>query len=530
MSQFLRNLARDTGGNALMMFAAALMPILLMIGSGLDASITYMARNKMQNACDAGALAGRLAMIGTDWTTDAEAEARKFFNFNFPNGTNGVDDAQFTITQDTSDLTKLVGSATGTVPTSIMFIVGYDEIEISVACDAKRDMGHNDVMLVLDMTSSMLNQPSWGGGTSKVELLRNATLGLYRALADDGTTASETRYAFMPFSQTVNVARQLANNDIVRDQFMVAGTTTTKTSTSYDANGVEYTSTYDEFTFTNMKEVNARDSYYNNGTNGAATENAIIQGFRTSGNACIEERPAFGNDYNDGEFVIGTAVTEDDINETPRNANDDDRQIGRYEPQRQEGQYETLGWLWDACVSEAKQFDTYDDEDAFSAAVNEVSAVVDGGTVADIGMLWGVRFSSRDGFLAANNPKEKNDWPVNVHIIFFTDGQMYNTGDHYTAYGIEKFTHRVAGDGVAKAEDIAYTDLVQKHNERFANICTLAKSMGMTIWVVVLDTLENQYYKNCATSSSHYFTSDGSDLEDKFTQIGQGIGNLRLTK
>ena len=67
MKQFLSQLARNTHGNALMLFAAALVPITLMIGSGIDASITYMARNKLQNACDAGALAGRLAMIGYDW-------------------------------------------------------------------------------------------------------------------------------------------------------------------------------------------------------------------------------------------------------------------------------------------------------------------------------------------------------------------------------------------------------------------------------------------------------------------------------
>ena len=520
MNRFLSKLRRDTAGNALMLFAAALIPITIMIGSGVDASVTYNARNKLQNACDAGALAGRLAMIGLDWTSESEAEAHKFFDFNFPTGTNGVDDAQFVIEQDATNPAQVIGVATGTVPTTMMFLFGYDTMDIAVNCDAQRDMGHNDVMLVLDMTSSMLNEPSWGGGTSKVELLRTATGGLYRALEGDESDASETRYAFMPFSQTVNVARQLANNDIVRDQYMVDGDTTTTTETKPDGS----TYTYDTWTFTGMKLVNARDSYYNNGQNGAATENAIIQGFRTSGNACIEERPSYGEDYNNGEFVIGTSVTLEDINEKPRNANDEELQFGRYEAERQEG------WVFDACVSEAKQFDTYADEDAFNTAIDEVTARVNGGTVADIGMLWGVRFSSRDGLLEANNPKEKNDWPVNVHIIFFTDGQMYNTGGHYTAYGIEQYTHRVAGDGVAADAAVNSTDLIAKHNERFANICTLAKSMGMTIWVVVLDTLENDYYKNCATSPSHYYTSDGTDLEDKFTKIGQGIGNLRLTR
>ncbi|ALE16137.1 hypothetical protein AMC99_00834 [Altererythrobacter epoxidivorans] len=507
MNRFLRNLASDTAGNALMMFAAALVPILMMIGSGVDASITYMARSKMQNACDAAVLAGRLAMIGTDFGSDAQSEANKFFNFNFPNGTNGVDDADFDVTQDPDDPAKLLGTASGTVPTTVMFVFGYDQMPISVSCDAKRDMGHNDVMLVLDMTSSMLNEPSWGGGTSKVQLLRDATGGLYRALSDGGASSSVTRYGFVPFSQTVNVARQMKNNDIVRKQYMVDGNFN---------RGV--------WRFSGMKEVSPRDSWWNNGHNGASANNAIIQGFRTSGEGCIEERPAWGNDYDDGEFVIGTTVTLNDVNEEPKNGSDEDTQFGRYEPERQEG------WWFEACVSESKQFATYADEDAFNTAVNEVSTRVEGGTVADIGMLWGLRLASRDGMWDGNNPKTLDDWPVNVHLIFFTDGQMYNTGGHYTAYGIEAYTHRVEGDGVARERWMNYTDLVAKHNQRFSNMCTLAKSMGMTIWVVALDTLRNDTYVNCATSASHYYESDGSDLEDKFTEIGQGIGNLRLTK
>ena len=59
MKQFLTKLGRNTQGNALMLLAAGLVPVTLMIGSGLDASITYSARAKLQNACDSGALAGR---------------------------------------------------------------------------------------------------------------------------------------------------------------------------------------------------------------------------------------------------------------------------------------------------------------------------------------------------------------------------------------------------------------------------------------------------------------------------------------
>ena len=51
MLTFFRKISNDTSGNALAIFAAALIPLTIMIGSGLDVSITYMARaDDMMNA------------------------------------------------------------------------------------------------------------------------------------------------------------------------------------------------------------------------------------------------------------------------------------------------------------------------------------------------------------------------------------------------------------------------------------------------------------------------------------------------
>jgi len=514
MGQLLHELRRNIEGNALMLFAAALVPVTIMIGSGVDAAVTYTARNKLQNACDAGALAGRLAMVGQDWTEDAEDEAHKFFDFNFPVGTNGVNDVQFTIEQDADAPSQVIGMATGTVPTTMMFLFGYDSMDISVDCDATRDMGHNDVMLVLDVTSSMLSTPSTGGSATKIDLLREGVMGLYRAL-DDGDTGSVTRFGFVPFSQTVNVARSLSNQDILRNQYFVD----LNMETCAKVKGVTTCTT----TPVGKRLVNANDMSWNNGQNGASNENAIIQGFRTSGEGCIEERPSYGTSYNNGEFTISSTVTLDDINATPRNSTDEARQFGRYEPANQEG------YSWEACVSDAKPFATYDTEDDFETAVSEVTARVEGGTYSDLGMIWGMRFASRDGFLAADNPDDRDGTPINVHLIYFTDGYTYGSNQHYSSFGVERYQNRLLGTGVF-GDAGGYAQTTTNHRERFRNLCTLAKSMGFTVWVVTLDVASNDDHKDCATSTSHFFESDGSDLEDKFTEIGQGIGNLRLTR
>jgi Flp pilus assembly protein TadG len=85
--RFLRSLAKDSRGNALALAAAAIFPIAAMIGSGLDLSRAYTAQSKLQNACDAAALATRRSMAGSIFSDDDRAEGERFFDFNFPSTT-----------------------------------------------------------------------------------------------------------------------------------------------------------------------------------------------------------------------------------------------------------------------------------------------------------------------------------------------------------------------------------------------------------------------------------------------------------
>ena len=212
MIRTLRNLLTDTKGNTLAIFAAALVPLVAMIGSGLDLSFAYMAKAKLQNACDAAVLAGRQSMDGNFWKEANEAEARKFFNFNFPNGTMGAQSVDFTVGKDPEDNAQILGVAKATIPTALMHIFGFDNIPLEANCDAKRDLGHNDVVLVLDVTGSMANAPSSGGGT-KIARLQQGALGLYRALMNE-ENGSITRFGIVPYSHTVNAGASLADSDI----------------------------------------------------------------------------------------------------------------------------------------------------------------------------------------------------------------------------------------------------------------------------------------------------------------------------
>jgi Flp pilus assembly protein TadG len=512
---FLRRLRSDASGNTLAICAAAIIPLAAVIGSALDLSDAYMTRQRLQNACDASVLAARQYMQGTDFNSDVEGEADKFFNFNFPAGTSNVTNLDFTIEQDSAKDTQLNGAASARVPTSLMRIFGYQAIPIQVSCDATRDMGHNDIMLVLDVTGSMADAPS-SGGASKISRLREGAMGLYKALeSDDG---SITRYGILPYWQTVNIARSLKNKDILDDQPFVDWT---KSCSGWSCS---YT--------TKLKTVKANQSSWNIGSGGGAS-GGNREKFRTSGDGCIEERPSVGETFSlTAPFKIGDSITRADVDTVAGNAgNQPELQFGRYDPPKHTNEgsttssgvkfYSVAGkWVQAGCPSEATTLREYDDEDAFQTAINTATARVTGGTYHDIGMLWGLRFISRTGFFADDNPTERDNIPVNQHIVFMTDGKL-DTGDLlYSAYGIQRYEGRVQGSG----------SLDDMHIARFNAACELAKSMGITVWVIALDVTDTDDIEDCATSSDHFYTSDGSDLEEVFEKIGQGIGNLRLTK
>ncbi len=494
MPPILRPLIRDRRGNALMVLAAALVPLTILVGSGLDLGRTYMARAKLQHACDAAVLAGRQRMEGTVWTDDVEDEADRFFAFNFPDGAHNVTNLDFTIDQDDDDDAQLTASASADVPTIIMNMFGFDSLPISVACDAKLDIGNNDVVLVLDVTGSMLDPPSGGTGT-KIARLRDGAIGIFRALAEDGE--STTRFGIVPYSHTVNVARSLTNNYILASQSYVQRTIVScgRRCTTY-AYGT--------------KTVLLKDSTW--GLGGSTTDAANRTAFRTSGFGCIEERPSIGNAAS--PVTINDSVTRADIDDAPTSATDTARQFGIYDPATQEAESQS------GCPNEASKLAEYADETTFQTAINAATASPTGGTYHDVGMLWGARFISSTGFFAADNPTEVDDVPVDKHIVFMTDGMLDTGPTLYASHGIERYQTRTLGAGTQDEDHLA----------RFDDACDVAKAMGVTIWVIALDVGSTDDIEPCATSAGHFFTSDGSDLEDVFAAIGQGISDLRLTR
>jgi len=232
---FLTRLVRDARGNTLAIVAAAMIPLTAMIGSGIDMSRAYMAKTRLQSACDAAALAGRRVMQDDTIDDNVRDTARQFLNFNFPQGL-------YQTTAFTPDITK---PTSGTVhvaidtrmPTTIMRMFGFANLPLTVSCDASLNFVNTDIMLVLDVTGSMAQDVN-GHNTDeaadqKITALRDAVLALYDELKpiQDQLESNHLRlrYGIVPYSSTVNVGRLItastADGGISHPEYITDSTT-----------------------------------------------------------------------------------------------------------------------------------------------------------------------------------------------------------------------------------------------------------------------------------------------------------------
>jgi Flp pilus assembly protein TadG len=229
----LTRLRRDIRGNTLAIMAAALIPLIGFAGSAVDMARLYVVKVRLQQACDAGVLAGRKAMTDTQMSTPLEDAAKQqataFFNNNFRPGWYQNRNVSFSTSKASVNTTVGVanavsGTASATVPMALMQFFGVSARPLTVNCQAVFDVGDADVMFVLDITGSMncypsdpatcgnaTEKPAYGLGTnmtySKIESLRQSVLLFDSTMRSSTDPSTRIRYGFVPYASAVNVGR-----------------------------------------------------------------------------------------------------------------------------------------------------------------------------------------------------------------------------------------------------------------------------------------------------------------------------------
>ncbi|MCK9540400.1 MAG: pilus assembly protein TadG-related protein [Novosphingobium sp.] len=240
----MTRLARDQTGNTLMIVAAAIFPLMALVGGGVDLGRIYLSQARLQQACDAGALAARKQLgsdVAADGTLPADADTigNRFFDLNFADRAYGTRDRTFAL--ELEDDYSVNGTATVTVPTTIMKIFDAADVPLTVNCAAKLNFSNVDVMMVLDTTGSMA-ETNAGDSVPKIDALRGVVKSFHHQLETAKAPGTRIRYGFVPYSTNVNVGWLLKSGWLVNDwQYQGRVARDTGTSETIDQYDTTYT-------------------------------------------------------------------------------------------------------------------------------------------------------------------------------------------------------------------------------------------------------------------------------------------------
>ncbi len=194
---FLRRFRDDTKGAMAIFMAAGLMATIGAIGIATDTARGYLVKARLSQALDAAGLAGGRAMF----SPNRDADINMYFNANFPPNYMDAVISGPIITVTANEIISL--SASATVPTPLMRIFGVDEFNVAAATEITRQIQLLDVVLAMDMSTSM----TWsaGGGGSRIQAARAAATNLIDILFGEDAIENLLKIGLVPWNSKVNV-------------------------------------------------------------------------------------------------------------------------------------------------------------------------------------------------------------------------------------------------------------------------------------------------------------------------------------
>lgn len=312
-STVLARLRRDVAGNVLALFAAALFPLLALLGGGIDMGRAYLAQSRLQQACDSGVLASRKRLGTASAITgsvpeDVASLGQRFFNLNFREGQFGT--AQRTFQMALEHDFAVSGTATVNVPTTLMAVFGYDNIPLEVTCAAQLSMANTDIMMVLDVTGSMaLTNP--GDDKTRMQALKDTVASFHAQMGVAAPAGTRLRFGFVPYSTNVNVGALLQDDWVVddwryqsRDSILVGNEVT---DTTYNRNW-----TYVSGSFDGARVISTYPATWHDGSSSTPPvnyvddkENVITSG-GGGGSYYTCDTPAPENNYTNNDVLLSS--------------------------------------------------------------------------------------------------------------------------------------------------------------------------------------------------------------------------------
>lgn len=179
------------------------------------------------------------------------------------------------------------------------------------------------------------------------------------------------------------------------------------------------------------------------------------------------------------------------------------------------------------------------------AAVDAMRPWMVGGTLGNLGLVWGWRALSPNwrglwgGDLSL--PLDYGEPLTDKVVVMLTDGQNQLWDHHtsgpegwdYNGYSIPPGPEDANYNSYGRLKNPPWTATTVKDwiDNRMSVVCESMKAQGIIIFTITFQGGNEDLFRNCATSPQHYFNSPtNADLQIAFRSIGQVLSNLRLAE
>jgi Flp pilus assembly protein TadG len=188
-----RKFRYDHRGNVAIIFAAALLPIIGIIGAAIDYKRSVDARTKLLSALD-----GALLALGSSPSKNDD-DALQFLNNYVRAQLQEIHySGTWTITSFKQDGARMAADVSGSLPTTLMGLLGIDLVSYGTSSAVVREQKKVEVALVLDNTGSMQSN-------GKIAALRDAASALVNIMYDGEKAQERVKIALVPFVTGVNI-------------------------------------------------------------------------------------------------------------------------------------------------------------------------------------------------------------------------------------------------------------------------------------------------------------------------------------
>ena len=539
-----QDLRSDRRGAMAVFLAISLIPLVGAAGLALDTTRGYLVKARLNQALDAAALAGGRVFYEDDRNDDIRA----FFDANFPPGFLGAQVSDLNITDDPEN-GELTVSASASIPTSLVSVLGFEEMNISARSVVQRADRGMELVLVMDNTGSMRSG-------NKIGEMRDAAHELVDILYADRTVVPNFWISLVPYTAAVNIG---ANNS----GWLIPGTLDAAVyeldSSEVDqedcrGTNVNWDATREVCT---IGDVVVHDDWTEAACSGVGVwvedSSECVVSYAWKG--CVEARydpsGAPGDDVTDAPPA--TAPFRPYYWPRWRDGNDIE---SRYNSWLFDN--EALGQSENTAVDETEATNTSgnnglgpnlgcgpaitpwtDQRSDVEAAIDEMDSWHRGGTTTNLGLVWGWRLLSPRwrGLWGDPDLPLPYDEPLMQKVaVILTDGDNQLYGGHapsgdtdYTGY--QRLSDRRMGTANLNT---ARREL----NDRTLRICNDMKAQDIIIYTITFDVRTDSRgqeirdtFRDCATTPGHFFDSyGGAGLSQTFRVIAAQLSNLRIAE